>query len=218
VSSESVNNEVCDACQQEKAHQLPYPLSSSVSSIPLELVFSDVWGPAPESIGRKRYYVSFIDDFSKFVWVYTLKHKSEVFECFKIFQTLVERLFYHKILAMQIDWGGEYQKLNIFFQHVGITHHVPCPHAHQQNGLANRKHRHIVEVGLTLLAQASMPLKFWDEAIHTAIYLIKHTPSKIIDYETPLECLFQTKPNYLALRVFGCACWPNLRPYNQHKL
>jgi histone deacetylase 1/2 len=60
--------------------------------------------------------------------------------------------------------GVEYEKLNAFFQKIGISHHVSCPHAHQQNGSAERKHRHIVEVGLALLANASMPLKYWDEA------------------------------------------------------
>jgi hypothetical protein len=110
VSSESVNNEVCDACQQGKAHQLQYPLSSTVSTVSLELVFSDIWGHAPESIGRKKYYVSFIDDFSKFGWVYTLKHMSKVFEFFKIFQSLVERIFDCKILVMQTVWGWRISK------------------------------------------------------------------------------------------------------------
>jgi hypothetical protein len=200
-----------------KAHQLLYPKSSSVSIVPLELVFSDVWEPAPESVRRKIYYVSFIDDFSKFVWIYTIKDIYEVFERFCDFQNLVERLFARKILTMQTDSGGEYKKLNPFFQCIGISHHVSCPHKHQQNGLAKGKHRHIVEVSLTLLAQ-SMPLKFWDEALTTAVYLINRTPSKVINFETPLERLFQTKPNYLSLRVFGCACWPNLHPYNNHKL
>jgi histone deacetylase 1/2 len=131
-----------------------------------------VWGPAPDSINKNKYYVSFIDDFSKFTWIYLLKKKSDVFQRFHDFQNHVERLFDKKIITMQTDWGGEYQKLNSFFQRVGITHHVLCPHAHQQNGSAERKHQHIVEVGLSLLAQASMPLKFWDEAFLTATYLI----------------------------------------------
>jgi histone deacetylase 1/2 len=92
----------------------------------------------------------------------------------------------------------------------GITHHVSCPDAHQQNGAAERKHRHIVEVGLALLAHASMPLKFWDEAFLAATYLINRTPSKVIDYSTPLERLFHQTPDYSSLRVFGCACYPNL--------
>jgi hypothetical protein len=119
---------------------------------------------------------------------------------------------------MQTDWGGEYAKLNLFFKNTGISHHVSCPHAHQQNWSTERKHRHIVEVGLSLLAHASMPLKFWDEAFLIATYLINRTPSRVINYDTPLEPLFHIKPEYSSLRAFGCACWPNLRPYNTRKL
>jgi hypothetical protein len=66
-------------------------------------MFSDVWGSAPESVGRYKYYVSFIDDFSKFTWIYLIKFKSEVFQKFHEFQALVERLFDQKIVAMQTD-------------------------------------------------------------------------------------------------------------------
>jgi hypothetical protein len=122
---------VCGACQQAKSHQLPYPISTSVSTQPLELVFSDVSGPAIDSVGRYKYYVSFIDDFRKFTWIYLLKYKSEVFQTFHEFQSLVECPFDRKIVVVQSDWGGEYEKLNSFFTKVGITHLVSCPHAHQ---------------------------------------------------------------------------------------
>jgi histone deacetylase 1/2 len=135
--SDTHKDSVCDACQKGKSHQLPYPRSTSVSNKPLDLVFFDVWGPTPSSVGRYNYYVSFIDDFSKFTWIYLIRHKSEVFNRFHDFQNLVERMFDRKILAMQTDWGGEYQKLNSFFQRVEISHHVSCPHAHQQNGSLN---------------------------------------------------------------------------------
>jgi hypothetical protein len=100
-ASDSNNKQVCDACQKGKSHQLPYPKSTSVSTSPLDLVFSDFWGPAPTSVGRFNYYVSFIDDYSKFTWIYLLRHKSEVFQCFSDFQNLVERQFNKKIRAMQ---------------------------------------------------------------------------------------------------------------------
>lgn len=119
---------------------------------------------------------------------------------------------------MQTDWGAEYQKLSSFFSRIGISHLVFCPHTHQQNGAAMRKHRHIVEVGLSLLSHASMPLKFWDESYLTAVFLINHLPSRVINMQMPIERLFATKPDYSFLRIFGCACWPNLRPYNMHKL
>jgi hypothetical protein len=115
-------------------HQVPYPKTSSVSMFPLELVFSDVLGAAPESVGRFKYYVSFIDDFSKFTWIYLIKHKSEVFQCFSDFQNLVERMFGRKLIAMQPDLGGggtSIKSLIPFFQHIGISHHVSRPRAHQ---------------------------------------------------------------------------------------
>jgi hypothetical protein len=61
---------------------------------------------------------------------------------------------------MQIDWGGEYERLNSFFCTLGITHRVSCPHTHQQNGVAKQKHMHIIEMGPSLLANASMSLKY----------------------------------------------------------
>jgi hypothetical protein len=127
-------------------------------------------------------------------------------------------MFNKKILAIQTDWGGEYHKLNSFFTKIGISHLVSCPHTHQQNGTAEHKHRYIVEVGLSLLARASMPLKFWDEAFATATYLINKTPSRVIGYVTPLQKLLQVELDYSQLKVFGCAYWPNLGPYNAKKL
>ena len=218
VSLDSNKHSVCDACQKAKSHQLPFPNSSTVSQHPLELVYSDVWGPMPNSVGGHKYYVSFIDDYSKFTWIYLLKFKSEVFSKFREFQSLVEHLFNRKIITMQIDWRGEYQKLHPFFAQVSITHHISRPHTHQQNGAAERKHRHIVEVGLALLAHAFMPLKFWGDAFISATYLINRIPSKVLSYDTPLNHLFQKQPDYSLFRTFGCVCWPNLRPYNNHKL
>jgi hypothetical protein len=72
------HSSVCDACQQGKSHQLPYPKSTSVSRSPLD--------SSPDSVGRNKYCVSFIDDYSKFVWIYLLRHKFEVFEKFHEFQ------------------------------------------------------------------------------------------------------------------------------------
>ena len=123
---------ICDSCQRAKSHQLPYPVSISVSNQPLQLIFSDVWGPAPCSVGRHTYYVSFIDDYTKFSWIYLLKKRSDVFQVFQNFQALVEKNLIAKSLWSNLIGGG-YKKLNSFFQGLGNSHHVSCPHAHQQN-------------------------------------------------------------------------------------
>ena len=73
-------------------------------------------------------------------------------------------------------------------------------------------------MGLTLLAHSSMPLKFWDEAFLTAVFLINRLPSKVINGETPYERLYNQEPDYSFLRTFGFVVWPNLRPYNARKL
>jgi hypothetical protein len=102
---------------------------------------------------------------------------------------------------------------------MGISHLVSCPHTHQQNSLTERKHRHVVEMGLSLLAHAGMPLKFWDKGFSTAAYLINDIlPSQVIDFVSPFEKLFLSKPDYTWLKVFGCTCWPHLRQYNTRKL
>jgi histone deacetylase 1/2 len=141
-----------------------------------------------------------------------------VFDVFLQFQSHVERLLNHKIIHVQSDWSGEYIKLNVFFHKIGISHRVLCPHTHQQNGSAERKHCHIVETGLTLLAHASVPFLFWSDAFITACFLINRMPTRVLDMKTPLERLFGETPDYTFFKVFGSVCWPNLRPYNRHKL
>jgi hypothetical protein len=130
VSNKNVTH-VCDACQQEKNHQLPFLKSVSVSKAPLELVFLDVWGPTPTSADKHNYYVSFIDDFSKFTWIYLLQHKSEVFQKFHDFQAHVERLFDCNVLAMQTDWGGGASTTNFaIFLSASAYPIMSCVHTH----------------------------------------------------------------------------------------
>ena len=120
---------------------------------------------------------------------------------------------------VQSDWrGGEYRPLTTFVQNLGIIHKVSCTHTPQQNGVAERKHRAIVETRLTLFAQSSIPHHFWDDAFSTSVYLINRLPTKLLQYSCPLETLYKVKPDYSFLKVFGCMCFPCLRPYNKHKL
>jgi histone deacetylase 1/2 len=89
------------------------------------------------------------------IYVIILLLPNHVFSIFQRFQLLVERQFSHKIKSVQTDWGGEYRKLNIFFQTIGIHHRLICPHTYKQNDSVERRHRYIVETGLTLLGQCS---------------------------------------------------------------
>jgi hypothetical protein len=93
-----------------------------------------------------------------------------------------------------------------------------CPHTHQQNGSVECKHRHIADMGLTLLARCCAPLQYWVEAFQIACYLINRLPALVLNNDSPFQKLFPSRPNYSFMRVFGCACRPHLRPYKQHKL
>ena len=105
----------------------------------------------------------FVDAFSSFTWIYKLRNKYEALQTFINFKNQVELQLDHKIKSIQIDWGGEYRDSLIFFI-LMVSFIESLAHTHEQNGVAKRKHRHIMENGLTLLAHASMPLKYWDEA------------------------------------------------------
>ena len=94
----------------------------------------------------------------------------------------------------------------------------PCPYVHQQNGKVERKHPSIVDVGITVLAKASLHLKFWWEAFESATYLLNRLPTVGLHNLSPFEVLFGHLPNYNSVKVFGCVCYPYLITYNPHKL
>ena len=146
-----------------KMHRLPFLNSHFVASSPFELVHFDVWRPAPVmSIDGFRYYVLFVDHFTRFTWLYLLKSKSKVFSKFIEFKAMVETQFSIKIKTLRSDGGGEYTSSafkSYLLQH-GITHQISCPYTPQQNGLVERKHRHLVETTITLLSQALMPTAY----------------------------------------------------------
>lgn len=210
---------MCPACLSSKSKQLSFSSSQSQAKCPLDLVYTDVWGPSPIcSTNGSKYYVYFLDAFSRYTWLYPLSCKADVTTIFVKFQAYVERFFDFKIKSVQSDWGGEYRPLNTLLHSLGISHRISCPHTHQQNGAVEGKHRHIVETGLAILSHAHMPPQYWDDAFSTACYLINHMPTSVLKNRSPFELLFKCKPDCTFLRTFGCACWPNLRPYNSNKL
>ncbi|KAG8487351.1 hypothetical protein CXB51_021004 [Gossypium anomalum] len=191
----------CVACPLGKAHKLPFTRSLSEYSKPLQLVVADVWGPAPVSSNGFRYYVAFTDAHSRYTWLNFLHTKSEVLTVFSIFHKQAERSLGCQLLALQTDGGGEFQALKSYLAHHGIRQRITCPNSSEQNGLVERKHRQIVEKGLSMLAHASMPLSCWTDAFGCAVYLINRLPSSPLGSLSPYEKLFHIKPNYSFLRL-----------------
>lgn len=116
------------------------------------------------------------------------------------------------------DNGGEFIALRPFLATKGITHLTTPPHTPEHNGHAERKHRHVVETGLTLLTKAKIPTTYWSYAFTTVVYLINRMPTPVLSHQSPFSALFKTEPNYTKLKIFGSLCFPLLRPYNANKL
>lgn len=156
--------------------------------------------------------------FSRYTWLYFLKKKSDVAVVFPQFLAQAERVLGCKLKVLQTDGGGEFQALKGFLAQRGIGHKLTRPHTSEQDGLVERKHRQILECGLSMLAHASLQLAYWNEAFCNAVYLINRLPSSTLGVKSPHEVLFNEKPDYMSLKTFGCLCFPNLKPYNKHKL
>lgn len=122
-----------------------------------------------------------------------LKKKSEALPVFIKFKAMVELQLDTKIKAIQSDWGGEYRAFSNLLSQYGIVHRRICPHKYEQNGIIERNHRHITETGLTLLANSSMPLKYWSEAFETTTFLINRMPTVVLGGESPIQKLFGIK-------------------------
>jgi len=208
---------VCPACQQGKLHKLHFGLNFSIFRHPLDLMFLDVWGPTPiVSSNGHRYFLSVVDDFSKYIWLFAMACKFDVTTILINFKSIVENFLSHSIKSIQTNGGGKFIPLQRFLHTAGISYRQTCPHTHHQNGSVERCHRHIVDIGLTLLAHSNVPFKYWDDAFDTACYLINRLPS-LTRPKSPFELLFNKLSDYTFLETFGCECWPYLRPYNSHK-
>ena len=125
------------------------------------------------SLSGYSYYASFIDDYSKKTWIYFLKKKDEVFERFKEFKALIENLSEKKIKILRSDNGGEFTsyEFNYFCKEAGIKRELTFPYNPQQNGVAERKNRSIMEAVKYMIHDQDLPMYLWEEASRTTIYV-----------------------------------------------
>lgn len=147
-----------------KSCKLPFQVSDKREIEPLTKIHSDLWGPAPIASSQGiNYYVIFVDDCTRFTWIYPMKKKSKFLTNFVTFHKLVENQFSRKIKIFQCDGGEEFNSLEFinYLAQNGIKRQISCPHTSEQNGALERKHRHIVETGLTLLFNANLSMFMW---------------------------------------------------------
>ena len=130
----------CNACQFNKSQKLPFSVSTLTTTSALEIVFSDVWTSLIMFIDNFKYYVIFIDHFTKYVWFYPLQRKSQVYDVFVRFKSLVENNFQYKIITLYADNRGEYQALFHYLATNSVLHLMSPPHTPEQNGYSERCH------------------------------------------------------------------------------
>lgn len=211
---------VCETCHKSKSTRLPFPISNSRATRAFEIVHSDVWGPARlESFDGYKFYVTFIDDFSRTTFVYLLKFKHEVPICFENFHNLVKNHFSSNICILRSDNGTEYTS-NIMTNYLsahGILHQTSCVGTPQQNGVSERKNRDLLEKTRALMLQANVPKCYWSHAIQTAAYIINRLPSRVLNFKSPFEVLKGRKVDIDHLRVFGCVFFVHVQGQHRDK-
>lgn len=169
----------------------------------LELIHCDLCDlHATPSLGNKKYFITFIDDYSRFCYVFLLHAKDEALDKFKVYKTKVELQHSDLIKKLRTDRGGEYYDPT-YFQSIGIIHETTAPYTPQQNGISERKNRVLKEMVNSMLSYSGLSDGFWGEAMLTACYLLNRVPNKK-NKVTPYELWYKKKPNLNYLRVWGC--------------
>ena len=218
ISDESFD---CVSCQTAKQPALSFNKSTSISNSSFDLVHSDIWGPSPTpSMGGARYFVIFIDDYSRFTWIYLMKNRHELPQIYINFASMIKTQFSKTIKVFRCDNAMEYRdtKLLTFLAEQGTLSEFSCPGTSQQNGRAERKHRHILDSVRAMLISSSCPEHAWGEAVLTAVHVINRLPSIVLSNISPFERLYNTAPDYNSLKVFGCVCFVLLQPHEYTKL
>jgi hypothetical protein len=216
----------CEFCEISKHTRSSYKPVSYKESVPFHLIHSDVWGPSKNpNLTHNRWFVTFIDDHTRVCWVYLMKQKSDVSEIFERFYKMVETQFQTKIQILRSDNGTEYLNscLGPFLTEKGIVHQTSCTNTPQQNGVAERKNRHLLEVTRTLLFSYNVPSHYWGEAVLTAAFLLNRMPSRILSFKTPIENLTKYYPhtklvNNIPLKIFGCTAFVHIHSQNRSKI
>lgn len=229
----------CIDCLKGKQSRFPFQKNGTRATKLLELVHSDLCGPMEHfSLGGARYFITFIDDFSRKVFVYFLSSKTGITEVFSSFKALVEnqtgcniqhvqsrssQIVEDKsgntIKILRTDNGTEYVNRDFenFLKRCGIRFQTSCPYTPQQNGLAERMNRTLVEKARCMLFGANLDKSYWAEAISTAAYVTNRSPNRNLDAKTPEEIWTGKVPNLSHLKVFGCRAMVHVPKKNRKK-
>ncbi|GKA99109.1 putative ribonuclease H-like domain-containing protein, partial [Tanacetum coccineum] len=202
------NDHTCVACQKGKQHKASCK-TKTVSSIsqPLQMLHMDLFGPTfVKSIMKKMYCLVVTDDYSRFSWVFFLATKDETSGILKAFITGIENQINHRVKIIRCDNGTKFKnkEMNQFCEMKGIKREFSVARTPQQNGVAERKNRTLIEAARTMLADSKLPTTFWAEAVNTACYVQNRVLVIKPHNKTPYELCHCKTPSLSFMRPFGC--------------
>ena len=202
----------CKSCKYAKLHCMHLsPKVNNRGSVPFELVHSDMWGPCPvvSPIGFQ-YFVTFVYDYSRTTWLYLMKNCLELFSHFRAFCAEIHTQFHVSVQNLRSDNAKEYlsKLFQSFMLQNDILHQTSCVHTPTQNGVVERKNRHLLETARALLFQMHLAKHFWADVVSTTCFLINWMPSFVLNWVTPFQTLFPHKSLFpIEPRVFECICF-----------
>ncbi|KAL0433268.1 UNVERIFIED_CONTAM: Retrovirus-related Pol polyprotein from transposon TNT 1-94 [Sesamum latifolium] len=216
------HSEICEDCVVGKQHRDSFSKEKSWRAKQvLELIHSDLCESInPTSNGGKRYFVTFIDDYSRKTWVYFLQEKSETFLAFKSFKAKVEREAGMPIKILRSDRGGEYnsQEFEIFCEEHGIKRQRTAAYTPQQNGVSERKNCTIMNMVRSKLKSSGVQKNCWPKAVKWSIHVLNRSPTFFVQNQTPEEAWSGRRPSVEHFRIFGCIAYAHVPDPKRSKL
>ncbi|KAH9697148.1 hypothetical protein KPL71_023495 [Citrus sinensis] len=196
---------LCESCLEGKMTKRPFSAKGVRATVPLELVHTDVCGPINvQARGGYEYFITFTDDYSRYGYVYLMHHKSEALEKFKEYRAEKEKQLDKNIKKLRSDRGGEFLSGDFkeYLVENEIISQLTAPGTPQQNGVAERRNRTLLDMVRSMLSYSSLPISFWGLALETAVYLLNLVPSKSVP-KTPIELWSGRKLSLRHVRIWG---------------
>ena len=211
VKKEIQELEFCEHCVLGKSKKLSFNVGRHNTKDVLGYIHADLWGSpnVTPSLSGKQYFLSIVDDKSRKAWLMFLKTKDETFEKFCEWKELVENQISKKVKILRTDNGLEFcnRKFDEYCKKHGIERHHTCTYTPQQNGIAERMNRTLMEKVRCWLSESGLSEEFWAEAASTAAYIVNRSPCSAIDHNVPEELWLNRKPGYQHLRRFGSVAY-----------
>ena len=217
----------CEVCQYAKHTRSVYSQVPYTATALFSIIHSDIWGPCRvTALSGARWFITMIDEHTRMTWTFLMKDKSETAGVFQSFYSMVKTQFHTQIKVLKTDNAKDYfnSHLGSFLTTQGIIHSSSCVDTPEQNGIAERKNRQLLETARAMMFTTNTPKYLWGEALLTATYLINRLPSRPLNYKVPRQVLLDAYPHIhafsgnLNLKVFGCTAFVHLYAHQRSKL